>query len=116
HHRSLYRADLEPVCDSRPARHVLPAGRHGRALLAAEIWPGRNPGVYRRKNAADALVPYTGTGVARRHRADSHRDAVVEPAPAVAALLSLVQQRIHDAQQGGFQFGAHALRLALAAL
>ena len=42
-HRSVYYADLKPVCDPRPACDVFPAGGC-RAFLDAQIWSGGDSG------------------------------------------------------------------------
>ncbi len=65
-HRSVYCADLKPVCDPRPACDVFPAGRCGRAFLDAQIWSGGDSGVYRYQDADCRLLPYSDRCLAGR--------------------------------------------------
>ena len=61
-------ANVERVRDPGPARDVLPARRHGRPLLAAQVRPGYRAHVHRCEDAAHRPLQDTGSRIARRRR------------------------------------------------
>ncbi len=65
HDGPVHRADVERLRDPRPARDVLHAGRHARALPPALVRPGDRAGVHRHQDAADGHLQDPGVVVAR---------------------------------------------------
>jgi hypothetical protein len=74
HHRPVHRAHVQRVRHPGPARDVLPAGQHARALPPAQLRPGDRPGVHRREDAADRRLQDPGGVLARLHRGHAGGD------------------------------------------
>jgi TerC family integral membrane protein len=74
HDGPVHRADVQRVRHPRPARDVLPARRHARALPPALVRPGDRARVHRHEDAVDRYLQDPGRLVPGVHRRRAGRD------------------------------------------